>query len=312
MEVRVTSSTTTAATTTVLDELFAASGDPVTVVSDYGRQFVSEEFQQVLRQSGVKHHKLSAPYHPVTNGQAERHVQTVKDSQYRKAQHSTTKQPRAQLFLNRVLRTRLDLVRPDSTKTRITEKQQATFNSTYRVFKEGQTVYFISGNTRLNRWIPGVIVKRLGNLHYEIQGSDKIYKCHVDQIRVYHQELGAPEESVEEPVPESAAEEKYKQRTHYYEQPAAPLRRHNQQPIPEVPIPTTPPRTPPQEIPPRGTPPPEIDHAPVEPNCIERDYAQGTNKAIIKLLKTNNQEQGNMYDDNTLGLDEEPVKATIK
>ncbi|XP_053667996.1 uncharacterized protein K02A2.6-like [Anopheles marshallii] len=77
-EVRVTHSTTTAATIAILDDLFASYGAPVTVVTDNGPQFVSEEFKTFLQRSGVKWHKTSAPYHPATNGQAERYVQTVK------------------------------------------------------------------------------------------------------------------------------------------------------------------------------------------------------------------------------------------
>jgi len=118
----------------MLDELFTAYGSPITVVSDNGKQFTSEEFNTFLKMQGVKYHKLTAPYHPSTNGQAERYVGTVKDflgkmqttksslrqdinnflRQYRKAPHSTTGLSPAQLFLSRNLRTRLDLVRPEN------------------------------------------------------------------------------------------------------------------------------------------------------------------------------------------------------
>jgi transposase InsO family protein len=42
-------------------------------------QFVSEEFQQFTKLNGIIHIK-SAPYHPATNGLAERFVQTFKQS----------------------------------------------------------------------------------------------------------------------------------------------------------------------------------------------------------------------------------------
>ncbi|XP_030764846.1 uncharacterized protein K02A2.6-like [Sitophilus oryzae] len=129
-----------------MDNLFTAYGTPITVVSDNGRQFIAEEFKTFLKNSGVKYHKLSAPYHPSANGQAERYVQTVKDvlytmkttkaalqsnlnqflRQYRKAPHSTTGQSPAQLFLGRDLRTRLNLTRPDDISTKVMIYQRKT------------------------------------------------------------------------------------------------------------------------------------------------------------------------------------------
>ncbi|XP_024877348.1 uncharacterized protein K02A2.6-like, partial [Temnothorax curvispinosus] len=80
LEVKVTNSSTTEATIKILDELFAAYGVPTTIVSDNGTQFTAAEFKTFLQRSGVTFHKFSAPYHPATNGQAERYVQTVKDT----------------------------------------------------------------------------------------------------------------------------------------------------------------------------------------------------------------------------------------
>lgn len=60
-----------------LREIFAEQGLPDTVVSDNGSSFVSEEFKQFLSANGIKQ-VLVPPYHPASNGQAERTVQTVK------------------------------------------------------------------------------------------------------------------------------------------------------------------------------------------------------------------------------------------
>ncbi|XP_054259822.1 uncharacterized protein K02A2.6-like [Macrosteles quadrilineatus] len=60
-----------------LRKLFSAFGYPFTLVSDNGPNFTSSIFNQFLQACGVTH-KFSAPYHPATNGQAERFVQTVK------------------------------------------------------------------------------------------------------------------------------------------------------------------------------------------------------------------------------------------
>ncbi|KAM8703144.1 hypothetical protein ACLKA7_007855 [Drosophila subpalustris] len=110
LEVKVTKSTTASATIMLLDEVFTSYGVPLMVVSDNGTNFTSAELNNYLDSVGVKYRKFSAPYHPATNGQAERNVQTVKNAlramgsnaktlksnlneflrQYRNAPHSTT------------------------------------------------------------------------------------------------------------------------------------------------------------------------------------------------------------------------------
>ena len=132
-EVIIVQSTTTHATIGALREVFARNGVPSVLVSDNGPQFTSEEFANFMRVNGIRH-KKSAPYHPATNGQAERFVQTFKHAltameqepgststklhqfllQYRNAQHPTTNQTPAMLFMKRQLRTRLDLIKPDN------------------------------------------------------------------------------------------------------------------------------------------------------------------------------------------------------
>ncbi|XP_055527285.1 uncharacterized protein K02A2.6-like [Wyeomyia smithii] len=204
-EVKVTHSTTTAATVRILDEVFSAYGAPITIVSDNGPQLTAEEFRNYLQKSGVKFHKLSAPYHPATNGQAERYVQTVKRAlkamntthdtlqtnineflqQYRKAPHTETGESPSKLFLGRNIRTRLDLVRPQEASSKLAEKQRAAFDPSFRSFSIGQHVYSLSGNARMDKWIPGTVVTRLGDLHYEIVYNGKRLKRHVDQMRYF-------------------------------------------------------------------------------------------------------------------------------
>ena len=58
-------------------DLFSSYGLPEEVVSDNGPQFVSHEFSNFMKMNGIKH-TLTPPYHPASNGAAERSVQILK------------------------------------------------------------------------------------------------------------------------------------------------------------------------------------------------------------------------------------------
>ena len=128
--------TQTTKTTKVLRNIFASYGLPEQLVSDNGPQFVSEEFRRFTREYGIKHIR-SAPYHPATNGAAERFIQTFKIANadrtishrlanfllaYRTTPHVTTNVEPCMLFLKRPLRTRFTLLRPD-VQSRVSAKQ---------------------------------------------------------------------------------------------------------------------------------------------------------------------------------------------
>ena len=71
--------TNTTRTTQELRKLFNAHGLPEQLVSDNGPQFIANEFRAFMKSNGIKHIR-SAPYHPATNGLAERFVQTFKQA----------------------------------------------------------------------------------------------------------------------------------------------------------------------------------------------------------------------------------------
>ena len=64
---------TSSKTIRVLRELFARFGCPELLVSDNGPQFTSSDFEEFLATAGVRHIN-TAPYHPQSNGAAERNV----------------------------------------------------------------------------------------------------------------------------------------------------------------------------------------------------------------------------------------------
>ena len=70
-------STMSQSTIIVLRSLFARFGLPMQFVSGNGPQFTSEEFRTFLRMNDIDH-LLFPPYHPASNGQAGKYVQTFK------------------------------------------------------------------------------------------------------------------------------------------------------------------------------------------------------------------------------------------
>ena len=137
-------------------------GLPQLVVSDNGTVITSGEFKKFLEQNGI-HHVRSAPYHPASNGLAERYIQTFKTSLkksgeidvqqqlsqylfcYRTTPHSTTGVPPAKLFMRHRLQTRLDLMHPSvaSRVTRAQARQKAGHDKTSqdRQFTLGNSVF---------------------------------------------------------------------------------------------------------------------------------------------------------------------------
>ena len=79
IEVELVPAATSAHTIQKLRAMFGTHGLPELLVSDNGTAFTSAEFQEFLSRNGVQH-LTSAPYHPSSNGLAERAVQTFKSN----------------------------------------------------------------------------------------------------------------------------------------------------------------------------------------------------------------------------------------
>ena len=205
-EVFIMSSTTSTATIGVLRQMFAAYGLPAQVVTDNGTQFTSDEFATFMKMNGIKHIK-SAPYHPATNGLAERFVQSLKQAlktslsggltlshrlanfllTYRSSPHATTGATPCSLFLKRQVRTRFDLLKPDQ-ESHVTDQQsqQKAAHDRHakgRTFHVGQSI--MARNLRPGpKWIPGIIVHSLGPLSFLIETRDgQQWRRHVDHLK---------------------------------------------------------------------------------------------------------------------------------
>ena len=78
LEIFQMSSTTSTATVQCLRDVFARFGLPERVITDNAPNFVSSEFSQFMKSNGIKQ-TTSAPYHPASNGLAERAVKIFKN-----------------------------------------------------------------------------------------------------------------------------------------------------------------------------------------------------------------------------------------
>ena len=194
-------STTTKATIVELRKIFATYGIPQQLVSDNGPQFRSSEFADFLRQNGVKH-ILTSPYHPASNGQVERLVQSFKRSltaikegdlhqkiasfllTYRSTKHATTGVSPAMLFLGRELRTRLSLLTPQ-VEDNVRKKQAAMINKEcgLREFYPGDYVV-VKDMRKDDTWWPGTVAERSAPKSYVIVLTDgRVWRRHVDHMR---------------------------------------------------------------------------------------------------------------------------------
>ena len=144
MNMRIVKQANSTQTISVLHSIFSTHGVPKLLVLDNGTAFT--RIPELPEADGMRHN-TSAPYHPATNGLAERAVHTLKAFlkkategsledklstflfQYHITPHSTIGSSPAQLLMGRQLRSRLDLLRPDL-QSKVQEQQQRQHSST--------------------------------------------------------------------------------------------------------------------------------------------------------------------------------------
>ena len=158
----------------------------------------------------------SAPYHPASNGLAERAVQTFKAAlkrsdgmnvenhllrflaRYRITPHSTTDVSPAELLMGRRPRSHLDLLRPDikATVVRHQSRQKQDHDRTAkprRSFELHDPVFARNYSTQGHRWLAGKIVEKTGPLSFRIELPDgNIIRRHLDQVRTRTSVAPAP------------------------------------------------------------------------------------------------------------------------
>uniref|UniRef100_A0A914GT85 RNA-directed DNA polymerase n=1 Tax=Globodera rostochiensis TaxID=31243 RepID=A0A914GT85_GLORO len=209
-EVYEMSSTSSKATIDKLRYLFSRHGLPETLVSDNGTQFASSEFAKFTSVNGINH-RFSAPYNPMSNGQAERFVDTFKRT-FRKLKGEgapskevietflvtdrTTPnavlpggQSPAEMFLGRRPRTTLDMLKPPSPPP--TEQDEAMEQRFNKHFGTKPTEFTVGDNVfarhRISQnWWSGKISKRNGVI-YDVSFADgRVKRFHANQIRPRH------------------------------------------------------------------------------------------------------------------------------
>ncbi|KAL3179605.1 hypothetical protein MRX96_037985 [Rhipicephalus microplus] len=141
----------------------------------------------------------SAPFHPSTNGQAERMVRTTKEGLSRIIQgnwarrladftlqqhvtpHTTTGRSPAELLMGRKLSTMLDRLHPDRAPEKSTRLADSL--SKPRTFQPEDPV-FARNYAQGPLWIPAVISRATGPISYEVTAPDgRVLRRHVDQLR---------------------------------------------------------------------------------------------------------------------------------
>ena len=208
LEVHIASMATSKITIEHLGITFSTHCIPDTIVSDNASCFTSNEFIHFCKMNGIKH-ITSAPYHPSTNGMAERAVQTVKEGlkrltcgtletrlyififTYRITPQTTTHTSLAEQLLKRKPKSTLDLIRPDHTSTvyvkQQEQKQYHDIHSKQCEFSIGDNVFALIHARNSQTWLPATITAITGPLSFVVQLDDgRTQRCHINQLRARH------------------------------------------------------------------------------------------------------------------------------
>ena len=187
---------TTETTINTLHELFARFGVVDIVVTDNGTQFTSGEFKTFCDNFQVDH-ITTPPYHPRSNGQAERFVDTLKRA-LKKARGTPTDKalqqflqvyrltpnnntpaslPPAEVMFARKIRSVFDKLLPKQ------KPPVRTSSLPKKRFLPGEKVYFLMYKDNKSYWELGEIRQRIGRMVYIVEGPQYTLKRHLNQLR---------------------------------------------------------------------------------------------------------------------------------
>ena len=209
-----TTSTSSKSTTAILEQEFAHFGYPHTLVTDNATTFMSQEFQAWCKQRGIVH-LTGAPYHPATNGAAERLIQSFKQAlrksslppkealqeflmQYRRISFASGLSP-SELLNGRRIRTKIDTLVPSiphllqGRQSRQASKHSNAEDSEvvskvehhYSLGDPCYALYFGPRRDRDPRWVPAIVTKVHGtrSVNVRVIPRGPTWRRHLDQLR---------------------------------------------------------------------------------------------------------------------------------
>ncbi|BHF64762.1 hypothetical protein SprV_0200776900 [Sparganum proliferum] len=191
---------TTSATIAFLRRIFSQHGLPEIPVSDNGSQFTSSTFEDFCHQHNIQHLR-SPPYHPQSNGQAERFVDMFKRALLKARGEGTTDEiVQAFLFSYRTTPNPASPGCVSPTEALMGRKLRTTFYALVPTgvqpartspvsrskFSVGTPVFVRDYRTGLADLIEATVVAHRGSMLFDVDVGDDIWVRHHNQLRRQH------------------------------------------------------------------------------------------------------------------------------
>ncbi len=220
-EIEITKVTTTDRIVSALSKIFLTHGLPLSIQTDNGPQFISEQFREYLEENGISHRKTT-PLWPQANGEVERQnrsiLKRIKIAQaerrdwkkelnnylvmYRSTPHSTTGKSPAELLFRRTIRTKIPEIQEfqEDIEVRDRDNEQKGKGKEYADQKrraceselqKGDCV--LLKQSRENKWStpfnpsPCTVVERSGNSVVVETSQGVQYKRNVTAVKKFHE-----------------------------------------------------------------------------------------------------------------------------